>query len=237
MDLDGSSISPILVAAFLIILTIVIFFLRQLVKKGKRYVLLTGLNESGKTLIYSHLLHNKHVMTYTSTQDNVDEYKVDGKEVAVADLPGFHSIRHQFFEKYKDNSKGIVFVVDSVTLPKNIRDAANVLYNILVDPVVIKNRPEILILCNKQDQTLSKGSNVIKSMLEKELNTLRNTQLNQPTQLDAKENVKNKLGDLSKDFSFSSLYCKVDFAESYAFHKNGSVDLDGLKKWIRKLTN
>lgn len=87
----------------------------------------------------------------------------------MVDLPGFHSIRQQFFEKYKDYSKGIVYVVDSVTLAKNVRDAANVLYNMLIDPVVIKNRPDILILCNKQDQTLAKGSSVIKSMLEKEL--------------------------------------------------------------------
>lgn len=91
------------------------------------------------------------------------------KEVPIVDLPGFHSIRQQYFEKYKESSKGIVYVVDSVTLAKNIRDAANVLYNILVDPAVVKNRPNILILCNKQDQTLAKGSNIIKSMLEKEM--------------------------------------------------------------------
>lgn len=232
-----STISPILIAVLLIILTIVIFLLRQLFRSGKRYVLLTGLNETGKTLIYSQLLHNRHAVTYTSSQDNVEQYVTDGKEVTVVDLPGFHSIRQQFFEKYKDNSKGIIYVVDSVTLAKNVKDAANVLYNILVDPVIIKNKPDILIMCNKQDQTLAKGSSVIKSMLEKELNTVRNTQLNQLKQLGSKENVTRKLGDPSKDFSFASLYCNVEFAESYAFNKNGSVDLEALKKWIRKVTN
>lgn len=237
MGTEDSTISTIFIAVILVIITLIILFLRRVLRKEKRYILLIGLNESGKTLIYSHLLHNQHVITYTSSQDNVDLYQTDGKEVIIADLPGFDSIRQQFFEKYKDNSKGIVYVVDSVTVQKNIRDAANVLYNILVDPIVMRNKPDILILCNKQDQTLAKGSNVIKSMLEKELNTLRNTQLNQLKQLDSKENVTNKLGDINKDFSFSSLYCKVEFAESYAYHKNGSVDLEGLKKWIRKLTN
>lgn len=85
------------------------------------------------------------------------------------DLPGFHSIRQRFFEKYKGASKAIVYVVDSVTLAQNVRDVANVLYNILVDPAVMKRKPQLLILCNKQDQSLAKGCAVIKSMLEKEL--------------------------------------------------------------------
>ncbi|XP_030751248.1 signal recognition particle receptor subunit beta [Sitophilus oryzae] len=231
------SFSPILIALLLIFVTIIIFFLKRILKSGKRNVLLTGLNESGKTLIYSQLLHNKHVTTFTSIQENIDEYHVEGKSVTIIDLPGFHSIRQQFFEKHKESTKGIIYVIDSVTLPKNIRDVANVLYNILTDPVVMKAKPELMILCNKQDQTLAKGSSVIKSMLEKELNTLRNTQLNQLEQLDSKDNARYKLGDVSKDFSFSNLYCKVEFAESFAFNKNGSVDLQALKVWLGRLVN
>ncbi|XP_050311142.1 signal recognition particle receptor subunit beta [Anthonomus grandis grandis] len=228
-----TGISPIILALALVLFTIILFFLRRVLKSGKKCVLLTGLNETGKTLIYSQLLHNMHVSTYTSSQENIEEYKIDGKGVTVIDLPGYHSIRQQFFEKYKNQSKAIVYVIDSVTVSQNIRDAANVLYNILIDPAVMKNRPDLLILCNKQDQTLAKGSGVIKSMLEKELNTLRNTQTNQLTQLESKEKAA-KLGDSSNDFSFNDLYCRVEFAESHAFNKNGSVDLEPLKKWIRK---
>ncbi|CAG9764077.1 unnamed protein product [Ceutorhynchus assimilis] len=229
------SFSPILIAVLLIFTTIVLFILRRLLKSSKGFVLLTGLNDTGKTLIHSQLLHNQHVLTYTSSQDNVEECNIDGKKITVVDLPGFHSIRQQFFEKYKENSKGIVYVVDSTSLAKNIRDAANVLNNILSDPVVLKKRPNILILCNKQDQTLAKGASVIKTMLEKELNTLRNSELNQLKQLDSKETSKNRSGDSSKEFTFASLNCKVEFAESFAFNKNNSVDLDALKKWIRKV--
>ncbi|XP_066248240.1 signal recognition particle receptor subunit beta [Euwallacea similis] len=228
---------PLLLAVLLVLLTILIFIVQRVLKSSKRHVLLTGLNDSGKTLIYSQLIYNRHIMTYTSSQDNFNQYNSDGKELTIVDLPGFHSIRQQCFEKYKDSSKGIVYVVDSVTLAKNIRDAANILYNILTDPVIMKNKPGLLILCNKQDQTLAKGSNIIKSMLEKEMNTLRNTQLSQVKQLDSKEKATNKLGDISKDFSFSSLYCKVEFAEACAYNKNGSVNLEDLKKWIRKVTN
>ncbi|ERL95898.1 hypothetical protein D910_00564, partial [Dendroctonus ponderosae] len=134
-----------------------------------RYVLLTGLNDTGKTLIYSQLVYNRHVATFTSSQDNEGQFNTQKNFVTLVDLPVFHSIRQQFFEKYKASSKGIVYVVDSVTLAQNVRDAANVLYNILIDPAVVKNRPQLLILCNKQNQTLAKGCTVIKSMLEKEL--------------------------------------------------------------------
>ncbi|XP_066152014.1 signal recognition particle receptor subunit beta [Euwallacea fornicatus] len=228
---------PVILAILLVLLTILIFSLRRLLKSSKKCVLLTGLNDSGKTLIYSQLIYKRYIMTYTSSQDNFNQYNCDGKELTIVDLPGFHSIRQQFFEKYKDSSKGIVYVVDSVTLAKNIRDAANTLYNILIDPVIMKNKPGLLILCNKQDQTLAKGSNIIKSMLEKEMNTLRNTQLNQVKQLDSQEKITNKLGDISKDFSFSSLYCKVEFAEACACNKSGPVNLEDLKKWIKKVMN
>ncbi|XP_060527983.1 signal recognition particle receptor subunit beta isoform X2 [Cylas formicarius] len=209
----------ITIAVLLIILTIALFLVRRYYYSGKRYILLVGLNESGKTLIYSQLFFQKHVTTYTSSQDNLEKYCANGKEVTVVDVPGFHSIRQRFFEKYRDNSKGIVYVVDSVTL------------------AILKNRPELLILCNKQDQTTAKGCNIVKYMLEKEINTLRKTQLSQLKQLYGREATTDKLGDSNKDFNFENIYCKVNFAESYAFNKNGSVNLDDLKKWIGKVTN
>lgn len=78
-------------------------------------------------------------------------------------------MRDKFFEQYKSVAKGIVFVVDSLTLQQDVRDAAEYLYNILTDLIIVQNKPKILILCNKQDQSLAKGSNVVKSIFEKEL--------------------------------------------------------------------
>lgn len=60
-------------------------------------------------------------------------------------------------------------MVDSNTIQQNIRDAAEFLYNILVDPVIINNHPNLLILCNKQDYAFSKGASAVKSIFEKEL--------------------------------------------------------------------
>ena len=87
-------------------------------------------------------------------------------------------------------ARGIVFVLDSFSLNKDIRDVAEYtsisitifsilsymissncryLYTILSDPVVLSNRPQVLILCNKQDHALAKGPQIIQSILEKEM--------------------------------------------------------------------
>ncbi|KAL1501843.1 hypothetical protein ABEB36_007093 [Hypothenemus hampei] len=237
MDSDANT-GPIIVALILIFVTIIIFFLKRIFSRSKRHVLLTGLNEAGKTVIFSQLLYNRVVTTYTSSQENIGTYGIDGKEIILVDLPGFHGIRTQFFEKYKNQTKAIVFVIDSITFTDNVRDVANVLFNILVDPVVIKSRPHILILCNKQDRTTAKGAKVVQSVLEKEMNTLRNTQLNQPKQLESKDNnFMDKLGDSNKSFSFSHLPYKVEFANSVATCKTGDVNLDELKKWFKNVIN
>lgn len=85
------------------------------------------------------------------------------------DIPGHERLRDKFFDQHKAIAKGIVYIVDSVTLQHDIRDAAEFLYNILTDPVILNNRPNMLILCNKQDHTYSKGAAAIKSIFEKEL--------------------------------------------------------------------
>jgi hypothetical protein len=43
-------------------------------KTARRGVLLMGLSDAGKTLIYSWLLHNKFVHTHTSVKENSGEY-------------------------------------------------------------------------------------------------------------------------------------------------------------------
>lgn len=85
------------------------------------------------------------------------------------DLPGHERLREKFFDQYKSIARGIVFVVDSVTLQKDVRDVAEYLYNILSDNIVASSSPSILILCNKQDLSLAKGPNAVKTILEKEL--------------------------------------------------------------------
>lgn len=53
---------------------ILLFWQRH--KSAGRNILITGLSDSGKTTIYSHLIHSKIVETYTSVADNIGEIRI-----------------------------------------------------------------------------------------------------------------------------------------------------------------
>lgn len=112
--------------------------------------------------------------------------------------------------------------------------------------------PQILILCNKQDELLSKGSAVIKTLLEKEMcvclgnyyssvylfclcrNTLRITQSNQLESVDPSKSKKVFLGKEDKDFDFSCVPpYNIEFEECQACAKDTKIDV--LKKWLNQI--
>lgn len=109
------------------------------------------------------------------------------------------------------------------------------LYNLLSESDIQKNIP-VLILCNKQDQTMAKGCTVIKLLLEKEMNLLRMTKT---SQLEATDTSSTNvfLGKQGKHFDFSHLDSQIYFAESYAFNKDPqtSADIEELNKWLHKI--
>lgn len=87
----------------------------------------------------------------------------------IIDIPGHERLRYKYFDQYKNTTKIVAYVIDSITIQKEIRDVAEFLYNILTDPVILKNSTRIIIICNKQDLPLAKRCNAIKSILEREL--------------------------------------------------------------------
>lgn len=64
--------------------------------------------------------------TFTSIAENIGEYIIEGSGVVirVIDVPGHERLRGRFFEQYKTTAKGLIFVIDSVTVQKDIRDVA-----------------------------------------------------------------------------------------------------------------
>lgn len=107
-------------------MVIALYFLWKKKSQRRTDLLLTGLCESGKTLIFSQLLHNEARETFTSITENVGEYTMEGSGAVlrVIDSPGHERLRGRFFDLYKATVKGIVFVIDSVTVQKDIRDVA-----------------------------------------------------------------------------------------------------------------
>ncbi|XP_031631868.1 signal recognition particle receptor subunit beta [Contarinia nasturtii] len=226
-DLD---FTPVYIALFVVLISIVLFFLWKKKSQKRTDLLLTGLCESGKTLLFSQLLHNVVCETFTSIAENVGDYLAEGsgKVLRVIDIPGHERLRGRFFDQYKNTAKGIVFVVDSTTVQKDIRDVADYLYTILADPSVAS--VPILIACNKQDETFSKGSSVIKPLLEKELNLVRNTRQNQLKSVDNSTSEAVFLGKQGKDFEFGHLSQSVDVIEC----SGKDNEVDSIEDWLKQ---
>nr|XP_033323380.1 signal recognition particle receptor subunit beta [Megalopta genalis] len=225
----------ILVAVIVIILTIVLFVIWRRRKSIGNRILLTGLSDAGKTLIFARLACANSVKTYTSAKENTANLVINNHTLKLVDVPGHERLRYKYFHQFKLSAKGVIYVIDSVTFQKDIRDVAEYLYNILSEPSM-QNKC-VLILCNKQDQTMAKGSSVIKTLLEREMNLLRMTKTSQLEATDASsKNV--FLGREGKDFEFAQLDTQIDFAECYAFSKDpdNSADIEQLNAWLKKIT-
>lgn len=93
-------------------------------RKAKRTdVLLAGLCDSGKTLLYSLLLNGSEVETFTSLKENFGFITLQNGIVRLVDLPGHERLRVRLLDTYKKSAKAIVYVIDSSTVQKEIKDA------------------------------------------------------------------------------------------------------------------
>ncbi|XP_014675379.1 PREDICTED: signal recognition particle receptor subunit beta-like [Priapulus caudatus] len=243
--MNGEPLSVgIVVALVVILLTLVIFRLFKQ-KTDRKGVLLLGLCEAGKTLLYARLVHGKYIKSYTSQKENKGLFHVKDKKkpgiLQIVDLPGYERVRSAFFEKSKNTARGIIFVVDSVTAQKDMRDVAELLYNVLSDKFVSSNGIPVLIACNKQDVTMAKSAKALKPLLEKEMNMLRITRAAALESIDSSGSGSVHLGKRGKDFEFSHLGggVKVEFCDCSAHGSesgdDGPAQLAPVIEWLAKL--
>jgi len=233
----NSHMLGVIVAVIAVIITIILFVLWQRRQNARRGVLIMGLCDAGKTLVFSRLLYNRHVNTHTSIKENSGELIVNNGFLRVVDIPGHERVRGKFFDLYKGIARGIIFVIDATTVQKEIRDVAELLYIVLTDPVIASAAPRLLLLCNKQDQTLAKGSQLVKTLLEKELNVVRRTKGSQLSGTDG-STAQASLGIPGKDFEFQHLApISVEFAEGCAFNTTPetTAELKAVHKWIASI--
>ena len=114
-------------------------------------MLICGPCDSGKTVLFSQLVHRKPVETYTSMQENLGILDPPGKKpLSVVDIPGHERIRYKSLDKNKDSARAVIYVIDASTITKGIRDATEYLFRVLSDPAIHSNKTPVLIACNKQ---------------------------------------------------------------------------------------
>ncbi|KAK3863902.1 hypothetical protein Pcinc_030369 [Petrolisthes cinctipes] len=223
----------VVVAVFIGLVTLVLL-LRLLRSSSKRQaVLLLGLCESGKTQLFSQLCHDTDVISVTSIKESSAQYTVGKKSLTVYDIPGHERIRYTLFDKVKKLARGIIFVVDSSSIQKDVRDVAEFLYTALCDGVVQSGVRRVLVVCNKQDLTLARAAPLIQKTLEKEMNLLRETRASQLQSVGEGGNNNNYLGRQGQDFEFSHLRpIKVEFVEAVA---KGNDKLGPITNWLNQL--
>lgn len=232
--LMNPTIIYVIVALVVVLITTLIFFRRR--KNLRRAVLIVGLSDAGKTLLFSQLAARKKVSTYTSIKENTASYDVPKKgSLNLIDLPGNDRMRSRFIDQFKGLARALVVVVDSVNFPREVRDVAEFLYGLLCDPVISQHCPPIMIVCNKQDQTLAKSPKVIQSQLEKEMNVLRTTQISALESTEGQANNNTFLGKRGKDFQFSDLRpISVEFME-FSAEAPEDGQLSSFQSWLAKV--
>ncbi|CAL1297163.1 unnamed protein product [Larinioides sclopetarius] len=132
----------IVVAIAAVLITMVIFLILRRKSVNRRNVLVTGLSDSGKTLLFSRLVSSKNVVTYTSMKENIAIYRIDKKRtVTLVDIPGNDRLRDKYIDQFLIFARGIIFVVDSFNFQKEIRDVAGYfcLFQILIQIVARTN--------------------------------------------------------------------------------------------------
>ncbi|XP_053675169.1 signal recognition particle receptor subunit beta [Anopheles nili] len=223
--------TPVLIALAVVLLTLVVLFLWKRKKTERSAVLLTGLCDSGKTCLFTNLMLGGVRETFTSIKENVGFFKTEkGRELKVVDVPGHERLRSKFFDEYKNVAKAIVYVIDSVSVQKDIRDVADFLYTILADKATTKI--PVVVLCNKQDETLAKSESAIKSMLEKEINIVRQTRKSQLQSVDNSSSSETFLGkSAGVDFDFEQVGQRIRFVPCSAKEE----DYNGLTTFLEGL--
>lgn len=86
------------------------------------------------------------------------------------DFPGHRRVRAKL-EKYIQEAGCILFLVDAKDAKSHLRESADFLYDLLVNPTINNKEIPFAIICNKIDSKTTEpfGNEEIKKMLEAEL--------------------------------------------------------------------
>ena len=63
----------------------------------------------------------------------------------------------------------VVLVIDSVKFSQEVRNVAELTFDLLLEGTVRKGRVPVLVACNKQDLATARGCEVIRKQLEREM--------------------------------------------------------------------
>jgi signal recognition particle receptor subunit beta len=190
--------------------------------KRRKEVLLIGLTSSGKTRLFYHLVTKQSLSTVTSQQFNEWVILFKNRQLLIRDVPGHPRVRTEAMNALR-LSDGVVFVIDSETFLKEISDIANLLYDLLSLPEIVRRRVPVLIVGAKSDLLGARPPSVIRSELEGELGTIRANR-QQSNYVESGDAAPLFLGDENAAFKFDQLSNPVTFGQiSVTANETGDV--------------
>ncbi|KAJ3065542.1 hypothetical protein HK102_007873, partial [Quaeritorhiza haematococci] len=113
-------------------------------------------------------------MTENEARIVFDQKSPKKQPIHIVDVPGHEKLRFRYTH-FMPISKAVIFVIDSATIQKQFRSAAEYLYEVLVNPHFGKKKIPLLVVCNKSDLVMAQSAEKIRVLLETELNRLRAT--------------------------------------------------------------
>jgi len=251
---DSAQALPLtVITAFLIVFaTIAILWWAKIRSKSIRRgecLLLCGVSNAGKTLLYSRLTMGVAKRTLTSMAVNRGSMILENpssdrpsKKIHIIDIPGNLRIRQREFNSNKLSAKAMIFVIDSTAIRNESKDVSDYLYDILREKTFRQQRLPLLILCNKQDLNDNQQTiETIRDLLENELTMKRKTRASSVAVHQGKGDTSDDIGRRDKDtFEFADVKdIQIEFVEgsalgteksSYADHyddENDDIDSAG----------
>lgn len=247
---ESSQLFPLTVLTTFLVLFVTIAILwwarnrSKLARRGE-CLLLCGVSNSGKTLLFSRLTMGLAKRTLTSMAVNRGSMILENPssdrpstKIHIIDVPGNLRIRQRDFNTNKSSAKAIIFVIDSTTINEESKDVSDYLYDILREKTFRQQRLPLLIFCNKQDLN---NDNVttqsIRHLLENELTMKRKTRASSVAVHQGKGESTDDIGRQGKDtFEFNDIKdIQIEFVEgstlgtekkSYAQHYDDEEDID-----------
>lgn len=70
------------------------------------------------------LINGKQIETFTSLKENSGFLTVQSGLMRLVDMPGHERLRLKLLDTYKQSAKALVYVIDSCTVQKEIKDVA-----------------------------------------------------------------------------------------------------------------
>lgn len=209
----------VLLSILVLVLTALVLYWvnrrRHALRHGGKCLLLCGIPQSGKTLLFNRLTSDADRRTTSRASVNHGTMTLDYlasnrpvEKVRVIEVPCVSRQRHYSFQAYRTSTKAMIFVIDSSTIEKDVRQVGDYLFHILRDKHFREQRLPLLIFCNKQDlDQADHNLPTIRQLLERELTYRRRD-----------HNVEDAIGRPGKEtFEFSDVKdLRVEFVEGFA---------------------